>query len=90
VVESRPEIMHSITDKNPDSAHGIFRDGCCRPKDVVAATRLVLKPHGYSVSIRDRGTDSESGFAAKRIDVFFGPLDFSQDTGEVRQVARGG
>jgi hypothetical protein len=56
---------------------------------VIAAVRLVFKPHGYSVSIGDRGDDSESGFAAKGIEVLLGPLDFSPDTGEVRLVARG-
>jgi hypothetical protein len=89
VVEGGSEIVDGVTDEDSDSADGIFRDGCCSPKDVIAATRLVLKPHGYSVSIGDRGDNSESGFAAKRVEVLFGPLDFSPNTGEVRLVARG-
>ena len=89
VVEGGPEIVDGVTDENSDSADGVFRDGCCGQEDVIPATRLVLKPHGYSVSIGDRGGNSESGFAAKRVEVFFGPLDFSPSTGEVRLVARG-
>jgi hypothetical protein len=89
VVKSGPEIVGDVSDEDSDSAHGIFRDGCCSPKDVIAATRLVFKPHGYSVSIGDGGADTKSGFAAKCIEVLFGPLDFSPDTGEVRLVARG-
>ena len=56
---------------------------------MIASVRLVFQPHGYLVNIGDRVSDSQSGFAAKRIEVLFGPLDFSPDTGEVRLVARG-
>jgi hypothetical protein len=89
VIEGGSEVVDGIPDEDSHSADGIFRDGCCCPEDVIAATMLVFKPHGYSVSIGDRGGDSKSGFAAKRVEMLFGPLDFSPDTGEVRLVARG-
>jgi hypothetical protein len=89
VIEGGPEIVGYISDEDSDSADGIFRDGCCCPKYVIAAVRLVFKPHGYSVSIRDRGGGSEAGFAAKGIEMLFGPLDLSPDSGEVRLVTSG-
>lgn len=88
MVEGRPEIVNGIPHKDSDSADNIFGECCCRPEDVKASVRLVFQPHGYLVNIGDRVSDSEPRFAAKRIEVLFGPLDFSPDTGEVRLVAR--
>jgi hypothetical protein len=88
VVEGGPEIVDGIPDKDSDPADGIFGECCCRPEDVIASVRFVFQPHGYLVNIGDRVSNSESRFAAKRIEVLFGPLDFSPDTGEVRLVAR--
>lgn len=89
VVEGRPEIVGYIPNEDSDSADGTFRDGRCCPKYVIAAVGLVFKPHGYSVSIGDEGGGSEPGFAAKVIEMLFGPLDLSPDSGEVRLVSSG-
>ena len=87
VIEGGSGVVGDVPDDDSEPADGIFRECRCRPEDVIAATRLKLTPHGYSVGFGDGGTDLRPAFAVKLVEVLFGPLDFSPDTGEVRLVA---